>query len=177
MTLYLFRHAAVEERYRGCYNGHLDIPASSEGLKEAKERFKTLESVDFDAVFCSTLQRAKQTLQSFSLEKEVVFSDKLREKSWGRHEGKSYDEVVLMEGCSYENFDQWIEVLDGEPYKDFRENIVQFLSQLKCVKGENILVVSHAGVIYNLIHLIKKISLEEAFHINLSYGDYYLLKL
>ena len=177
MTLYLFRHAAVEDKYRGCYNGHIDIPISKEGLKEAKECFKTIEDINFDAIFCSTLQRAKQTLKSFSLKKEAVFSDLLREKSWGRHEGKSYDEVVAMEGASYENFEQWIKDLDGESYEDFTKKISQFLSQIKLLKADNILLVSHAGVIYTLIHLIKKCSLEEAFGINISYGDYYELNL
>lgn len=175
MRLYLFRHAAVEDAYRGRYNGHIDLSASVEGLDQAKQHFKELQTVQFDAVYCSTLQRAKQTLDVFGLQQEIFFSDLIREKSWGRHEGKSYDEVVAMEGKSYENFRQWIELLDGESYESFIQKIGQFLTELEVLNRENILVVTHAGVIYTLIHLIKHISLEEAFNCNTPYGNYYIL--
>lgn len=177
MTLYLFRHAAVAEAYRGRYNGHLDIPASQGGLMEAKENFQALKEIDFDAVYCSTLQRAKATLEVLQLKKEIIYRHDLREKSWGRHEGKSYDEVVDMEGREYKNFQQWLELLDGQNYQEFIENIALFLSDLAQKSYENVLLVTHAGVIYSIIHLIDKMSLESAFSTNLPYGNFYKISL
>ena len=177
MTLYLFRHAAVEQKYQGCYNGHIDINASKEGLKEAKENFETIKSVHFDAIFSSTLKRAKQTIESLGIIDNVIYSDIIREKSWGRHEGKNYDEVVAMESQSYENFYQWMEVMDGEDYQDFIDDIGDFLRKLSEESYENVLLMTHAGVIYVLVHLILGKSLEEAFNINISYGNYCKIKV
>lgn len=177
MTLYLFRHAAVEETYRGCYNGHRDIPASKEGLIEAKENFKAIKAVEFDAVYCSTLQRAKATLKALDIKQEVIYSDILREKSWGRHEGKSYDEIVEMEGVSYENFAQWLDVLDGEDYQVFIENIRLYLLALSEKPYKKIFIMTHAGIIYSIIHLLDKISLEASFAIKISYGSFLKIEL
>ena len=177
MTLYLCRHGAVEDVYRGRYNGHLDIPASKAGLIEAKENFKALSDIDFDVVYCSTLQRAKATLDVLGVKQKIIYTEVLREKSWGRHEGKSYEEVVQMEARTYENFEQWLEVLDGQDHQKFIENIRQFLLSLAQNSYKNVLLMTHAGVIYSMIHLIDTIPLEEAFSINISYGNFYKISL
>ncbi len=176
MKLYLFRHAAVAQQYQGAYNGHIDIDASQEGLQEAKQNFEPLNKKLFDAVYCSTLKRARQTAKHLKCHK-VIYSDDLREKSWGRHEGKRYDEVVAMEGQNYQNFRQWLEVMDGEPYDSLIQRIESFLGQLKTQSYKDVLVVTHAGVIYTIVHLLRKIPLEEAFQQSVGYGSYIIVEL
>ena len=177
IKVYLFRHAAVEKTYQGSYNGHIDIDASQEGLREAKKNFKAIDSIPFDAVFCSTLKRARQTLSVLDIRQNVFFKEELKEKSWGRHEGKSYDEIVALEGKSYENFSQWLEVLDGEPFGLFRDRIKLFVDTLCSQEYENILIVTHAGVINTMMHIVEGLSLESAFQSSVSYGSYYLLAI
>ncbi len=175
MKLYLVRHARVESGYVGCYNGHIDINASQDGLLEAKSNYEKLGTISFDALFCSTLQRARQTIELFDVKQDILYSDALREKSWGRHEGKTYDEVAEMECQAYENFEQWLSVLDGESVETFRQRVSSFFHTLCKQSFENVLVVTHAGVIYTLIHLLKGCSLEEAFGEQISYGEIYEL--
>jgi broad specificity phosphatase PhoE len=173
MRATLVRHAEVDERYKNCYNGHNDIGLSENGKIQAKEVAKKLDTMKFDAVFCSDLRRAKETLKHSSHIKDVIYTDKLREKSWGRHEGLSFDEIIAQGEIEYIDFLQWIEALDGEPYEEYINRVSGFfLEFLPSLEKENILVVTHAGVIRVLMSIIKNITLEEAFGISVKNGSF-----
>jgi len=100
----------------------------------------------------------------------------LREKSWGRHEGKSFDEIIAHEDFGYENFEQWINALDGEAYPAYIKRVKDFFKGFlpACASGD-VLVMTHAGIIRVLIHLLENISLEEAFCKPFGYANYIVL--
>jgi len=102
-----------------------------------------------------------------------IYTAQLREKSWGIHEGMTFDAIVQRDGLVYENFEQWITTLDGEPYDLYISRIKAFFTQtLPLTPYNNVLVVTHAGVIRVLMHLLQDISLQEAFSINFPYSAY-----
>ena len=164
MRVTLIRHGAVEERYAGCYNGHLDIALSTSGREQALRLAAHFANASFDAVYCSDLKRARQTLEPFALTAEPRFTPSLREKSWGRHEGKRFEEIVAEEGLVYESFRQWIAALDGEAPEAYIERVRHFFTEfLPKEPHRNVLVVTHAGVVRTLMHLLNAIPLEAAF--------------
>ncbi len=176
MTITLVRHGEVDADYHGCYNGHIDIALSLKGEEQAKELAHHFKEKSFDAVFCSDLKRCKQTLEPFNFDIRPVYTQALREKSWGRHEGKSFDEIIKDEDFKYINFEQWINALDGEDYSQYIERIQSFFKGfLMANPYENVLVVTHAGVIRILMHILQEISLEEAFSRSFSYANYIVL--
>ena len=171
MKIILVRHCEVDERYKGCYNGYNDIGLSKNGKLQARELAKKLDILEFDAVFCSDLRRAKETLKYSLHVKNAVYDERLREKSWGRHEGMNFEEISAEENIRYTDFLQWIEALDGEPYKDFIKRVEQFfLEFLASLKKERVLVITHAGIIRILISIVKNISLEESFYVEVADG-------
>jgi alpha-ribazole phosphatase/probable phosphoglycerate mutase len=175
LKITLVRHAEVEETYQGCYNGHIDIGLSKNGEEQAKILANKLSSSPFDAVYCSDLLRAKMTIKPFIQEREAIYTDKLREKSWGKHEGLKFDEIIASGEVEYINFLQWIDTLDGEPYEEYLQRVKEFfLIFLPSQKRENILVVTHGGVIRTLISIVKKISLEEAFGVKVENASFIL---
>ncbi|MEN8302955.1 MAG: histidine phosphatase family protein [Campylobacterota bacterium] len=175
MKITLVRHSEVIKKYQGKYNGHIDIALSSKGKNDAKELAKKLQNIEFDKIYCSDLLRAKQTLAAFKLSQEPIYTNRLREKSWGRHEGKSFNEIQ-SEGLEYKNFEQWISALDGEDIQKYTQRIQNyFYETLLKQQAKNILVVTHSGVIKTLLGITKNISLEEAFTINLPYSSYITL--
>ena len=172
MIVTLVRHAEVIEEYQHKYNGHIDIPLSKKGKTQAKELHEKLKNIDFKRVYCSDLLRAKETLLELKIDAHVTHTQQLREKSWGRHEGMSFEEITA-EGIVYENFEQWISALDGERVEDFVNRVEEFFfNTVFKEEVENILIVTHSGVIKTLLHLTKKISLEEAFATPLPYGSF-----
>ncbi len=174
MKITLIRHAEVEERYIGCFNGHIDIELSNKGKKEARILAHTYANDEFDAVFCSDLKRARQTLKYFSHAKDAVYTEKLREKSLGEHEGKKFEEL----GIKYENFGQFINSLDGERFDDFTSRVKEFFyDYLPTLQKENVLIITHAGVIRTLLCFYQKISIEKAFSIDIPYGSITRIKI
>lgn len=172
MRVTLLRHAEVEERYKNCYNGHIDIGLSENGYLQARELAKELDTLKFDAVFCSDLKRAKETLQHSLHVENAIYTDKLREKSWGKHEGLSFDEIIAQGEIEYIDFLQWVQALDGECHKEYEKRVEEFfLEFLPSLKKEDILVVTHAGVIRVLLSIINKIELAEAFAIKVENGS------
>lgn len=169
MKITLVRHAEVIKEYQGKYNGHIDIPISKGGEREAIKLANSLKNEKFDKIYCSDLLRAKQTLKAFDLGIEPIYSSKLREKSWGVHEGKSFDEIQT-EGIEYIDFEQWISALDGEDIQDYKNKIQNYFFQtIFEQKEENILIVTHAGAIRTLLSIIKHIPYEDIFQIRIPY--------
>jgi alpha-ribazole phosphatase/probable phosphoglycerate mutase len=177
MKITLIRHAQVIQEYLGKYNGHIDIPLSQEGLNQTKKLASQLQGCKFDKVYCSDLLRAKQTLEALDLPQTPIFTKELREKSWGRHEGKSYDEIT-QEGIVYENFEQWLNALDGEDIYTYQQRIKEyFLQNIFQEKVNHILVVTHSGVIKTLLGILNNYTLEEAFSLKIDYTSTTVLEL
>jgi len=167
----LLRHTEVAEPYRGKYNGHNNIGLSKRGKEDAKRLAQKFANTPFERVYCSDLLRAKETLQPFVQAQDAIYTKALREKSWGRHEGMSFEQIEA-EGIVYTNFTQWIEALDGECYHNYMQRLEHFFTQeifhLEC---EHILMMTHSGVIRSFIAFMEQIPLEEAFQFPLLYGD------
>ncbi len=173
MKITLVRHTEVDEKYHKKYNGHIDIGLSKRGQTQSQSLGRYFYDKEFDLVFCSDLKRAKDTLAAFRQVKDAVYTQKLREKSWGKHEGLSFDEIIAQNEIEYENFEQWITALDGEPYEEYIERIKAFFFEfLPLQNAENILIVTHAGVIRVLMALVQGLCIEDAFCIDVPYSAY-----
>jgi len=172
MKITLVRHAEVIEEYIGKYNGHIDIPISKNGKKQAKALGEKLSPIKFDKIYCSDLLRAKQTLELFEFDQEVIYSNQLREKSWGEDEGKSFDDII-SEGREYKNFEQWINELDGETINKYTKRVEKYFNNtILNTKDKNILIVTHSGLIKTFIKIINNSSIKESFSINIPYNSF-----
>lgn len=124
--------------------GWADIPLNEKGIEQAKAAAKTLEGVKFDRVFCSPLQRARQTLEQIHIDgAKVVFDDRLKERNFGEFEGKCK---------SVMDFGEFWDVRLNKKYEkaesvvDFQNRVFGFLDELKQFKDDNILIVAHGGI-------------------------------
>ena len=173
MRITLVRHAEVEEKYIGCYNGYIDVGLSQKGYKDAQELAKKLKQSDFDAIFCSDLKRTRETLKQFINSDEVIYTSDLREKSWGKHEGMSFEEICQRDKLEYVNYNQWIDALDGESLKKFTARVFEFFfDYIPSLDAKNILIVTHSGVIKTFISTLQGLTLEEAFSVSLPYASF-----
>ena len=173
MNITLIRHGSVEEKYLGCYNGHIDIDLSEQGILSAKELSSQINTKEYESIYCSDLKRARQTVRALDL-KNVIYTKELREKSWGKNEGKSFDEIAIK----YENFLQYIEALGGESIEDFSSRVKDFFfAFLPKQKKDNILIITHSGVIKTLLSLHENIPLENAFSKSIPYLSTTRIKL
>ena len=165
------RHCEVEEAYKGKYNGHIDIGLSKKGFADAKKIAQTLQKEQYDLIYASDLLRVQQTLNTLQRREKVVVTSALREKSWGKHEGMSFDEIVAT-GIQYTTFTKWLEDLDGEGVEEYTQRVLRyFYDTILQSRVKKILIITHAGVIRTIVASCKGLSLQESFTLPLSYGE------
>jgi len=171
MKITFVRHTEVEESFVGKYNGHNDISLSAKGIEDAKELGEKLQNSSFDLVYASDLKRVQQTLFYLNREEKIITTSMLREKSWGKHEGMSFEEIVAS-GIEYENFSQWLEALDGERVEEYLERLKEYFYGTILTKDtQNVLIVTHSGVIKSVVGFCRGLGVEDSFAIKLAYGE------
>ncbi|MDD2431320.1 MAG: histidine phosphatase family protein [Firmicutes bacterium] len=156
-SIYLVRHGITQYNLENRFQGHLDIPLSHEGVKQATKLARYLENNKIDAIYTSDLKRAVQTAdyvaQAINLKLKILPS--LREVDVGELEGLKWHEVKR-------NYPEWVRTGHnyGYPGGETRSEIERRVyniwdSLIKRHSSDNIVLVTHGGIIKALIcHLL-----------------------
>ena len=91
---YFIRHGETEYNEKGIVQGSgIDSQLNSKGIRQARAFYQTYQSLPFDKIITSALQRTRQTIQPFLNKGFPVYRDaSINEISWGIYEGKSASE-------------------------------------------------------------------------------------
>lgn len=138
-----------------------ETPLSEEGKAQARAITEKLKTIEFDVIISSPYARAKDTAQfvADATGKSVEYSDLFVELR-RPHElwGVSWfsPKSLLIMGTLYFKATQpnW-HFADEENLEDFHARSKQALNYLATRKEKNILVVSHRGLMTNLLSSIK----------------------
>ena len=152
-TIYLTRHGETEWNEKKLIQGHTDIPLNTKGKKQAKLLGKQLKDIDFDVVFSSDLLRAKNSAEIIIKEKEmtVIKIKALRERFFGRFEGKSlgemrkaFGEVMLVTKEKQKK----LKIYDVENDEEIIARLIPFMKKTaKQYIGKKLLMVTHGGLL------------------------------
>ncbi|OZV13766.1 phosphoglycerate mutase [Tissierella sp. P1] len=164
MTIYLVRHGKEEEGFRGGWSqrgladeGKKQAQILAEYLHENKERF------NFNRIISSDLNRAKETASYIAkkCEMKVELEQKWREHNNGIMAGMSNEKAkTAFPGLYFNTLGMDERYLGGESPREFLYRIERTFYKLVdevSTKNEDILVVTHGGVINIIYHLIKEI--------------------
>jgi 2,3-bisphosphoglycerate-dependent phosphoglycerate mutase len=157
-TLLLTRHGETDWNAERRWQGNSDPPLNERGREQARELAALLDGVD--VVYSSDLARACETAEIIAerLGLEVRLDPRLRERSFGAWEGKTWDE---LEERHAEALGRWQAgethgAEDSEPYEDFSGRVESFLEDvLRKHPAERVLVVGHGGSI-RAIHALAE---------------------
>ncbi len=96
MNLWLARHGTTAANREGRFQGRLDYPLSVEGGREAILLAWRLAPVAIDGIFCSDLDRARETARVIARENgaPLMVTPLLRESCWGIIEGLTRKEIA-----------------------------------------------------------------------------------
>jgi 2,3-bisphosphoglycerate-dependent phosphoglycerate mutase len=152
-TLLVIRHGETAWNAEHRIQGHLDIPLSPAGIRQAAYLAERLAGESIDAVYSSELARAWLTAVPFAarLGLEIVADTRLRERSFGVFEGLTLDEIAAQHP---EAFRRWRErdpgwAIDGG--ESGRQLIDRVLAALHDIverhRGQTVAVVTHGGVL------------------------------
>lgn len=170
----LLRHGETDWNRADRIQGWEDIPLNDRGRRQAHAaaQFLAAEHSDIGRLISSDLLRATETAEvvtSFPVfeDLEIECSRAWRERDFGVHQGqagnKFFDEnpdFAILDGhdSAKENIPE-----EGESYIAFRERVRAAWDQPWADDSQLVLVVTHSGVIREIIALIEAVSIEEVF--------------
>ena len=162
-TIYLMRHGQTYFNLWHKIQGWTDSPLTEEGIKQAKEigRYFRENNINFDKGYSSTSERASDTLE-LATDHQLPYRrlKGLKEEYFGSFEAEDerlnppvpYEDLFVKYGGKSE--DQVKMRIHDTMLKIAREN----------ADNSNILIVSHAGAIFNCLSTIN-MSIDQLFKI------------
>jgi alpha-ribazole phosphatase len=165
--VYLIRHGETIWNAEKRFQGHIDIPLSDKGIRQARALSHRLADKKITAVYSSDLMRAMETARHVAEPHglEVLSLPALREINFGRWEGLTYKEIIKKDG---EAITRWwknplgICIPGGEELSELQARIVPALKEIISEhKEERVAVICHGGTIRTLISSILNMDLNK----------------
>ena len=181
-TIYLIRHGKTEANEQRLFCGRSDLPLSPQGREELLQNKRCFDALLFDRIYHSGLKRAAQTAEIYFPGRDYLAWPAFQEFDFGEFELHSHAELAHRPDYqAWLNAYQTLPCPGGENQADFRRRIITGWQALLDVEAgaapddasrlsfpadatsqqsaqgrsdRSIAVVTHGGVIANLIHLL-----------------------
>lgn len=165
MHLYLIRHGQSHVNLAEWTNGNLDVGLTDAGQRQARALAGWLPArlPAPDAVYCSTMRRARETVAPLAAayDVDVTFDDRLREIGNNRHDHRPWpDDDLPKEFAEYWASDRPFASITpslpgGESLMHFRARVGQFLDDMvHQYPAGTIVGICHGGVIGIVLDII-----------------------
>ncbi len=155
--LLLVRHGLTDWNSQGRIQGRTETQLSEVGLRQAKALGQRLASEKLDAIYASSLSRARVTAEIIAQHHEVPvqIEPRLCEANYGAWEGRTMDELRTLDPERAEAWlDEPTEVAPpgGETLEQVARRVASFLDELRWrPEEEQILLVAHGGTVRALL--------------------------
>ena len=147
MAIVLVRHGETEWSKARRHTGRTDLPLLPEGRERAATLVDRLQDHRFDEVWCSPLQRARETAELAGLgDARLRLDDRLLEWDYGAYEGRTSKDVLAerpgwwlwTDGCP-----------DGEQPEDVAARCDAVVADLaeRLADGTTVAVVAHSHLL------------------------------
>lgn len=164
---YLVRHGETVWNKEQRLQGWLDSPLSSEGIVRAKKLGDHLKDVPFVAAFCSSSERAKETLHYLVHDEKmpIYYIDNLREIHLGNWQGMTIDEIRKNDRFEYELYTDYPGQFIATHTESFGAVTERAMYALKSIANQypkdTVLIVSHGVTIKCIVNAILDRSMEQ----------------
>jgi broad specificity phosphatase PhoE len=153
-TCYLIRHAAKERGdFFNSYLRHQDEPISAQGQIDAQKLCAYFDGKTIAAIYVSEYQRTRQTIEPVARQLQLipVVDARLNEIDNGRLDGMTDEQIQQTYPDVWQAFlsrSTDFRFPGGETGAEAQQRIVEFLDEKRRQHaGENIVVISHEGLI------------------------------
>ena len=150
--IYYIRHGSTDwnenisvtgEKDPKC-QGKADISLNEKGIQQAKQLADKIKNLIIHKVFCSPLERTRQTLQyAYSGNAPIVYDERIIERDFGEFEGLTRKEFDFRGFWDLSNNQK---LKTAESIVDLEKRVFSLLDELKKHPSKNFLLVSHGGV-------------------------------
>jgi alpha-ribazole phosphatase len=170
MKLTLVRHTSLQVASGVCY-GQSDIDVAASFMDEAISAQTKLANIAFDAVYASPLQRCVKLANALNLG-EPVLDNRLKELHFGDWEMQAWDDIPR------DIFDDWAHDYanqappNGETFGQLQQRGIHFLDEILSKHlNENVLVITHGGLIRALLAHVLNMELKGLFRFNIDHAS------
>lgn len=176
MRLWLIRHGETQANIDGLYSGHAPTPLTARGIEQAQNLHTLLHGVSFDLVLCSELERAQHTARLVLSDRQlpVQIIPELNEMFFGDWEMRHHRDLMQEDAENYSAWcNDWQHAIptNGEGFQAFSQRVERFIARLSEFQHyQNILVVSHQGVLSLLIARLIGMPAEAMWHFRVDQG-------
>lgn len=176
MRLWLIRHGETQANVDGLYSGHAPTPLTARGIEQAQNLHTLLHDVSFDLVLCSELERAQHTARLVLSDRQhpVHIIPDLNEMFFGDWEMRHHRDLMQEDAENYSAWcNDWQHAIptNGEGFQAFSQRVERFIARLSEYQHyQNILVVSHQGVLSLLITRLIGMPAESMWHFRVDQG-------
>ena len=148
MELYVARHGQTVSNSERRMQGSGDSPLTENGIEQAKELMKTIENIDFDDAYSSSLNRAVETAKIALGNRYTIKQDnRLVEFGLGIMEGMPVDEVAIAYPESANLFMSdpvsYKTPIGGESLNEIIARVDSFLNEIISMNYNKVFVLSH----------------------------------
>lgn len=173
--IYLLRHGEVQSVGGRHFIGQVDLPLSTNGLKQADILGHEFSRARLSGIYCSDLERSRMTALAIAGKhrKDPVAVPALREISLGHWEGRTFEEIkrkypleFRQRGLDIANY----KPPEGESFYDCSRRAVAAFNDIVGQTTGNILLVGHAGVNRVILCHLLGMPLENLFRIAQDYA-------
>ena len=172
------RHGETQWNVEQRIQGQGDSPLTAVGLRQAEAIAARLARERFDLLVASDLRRARQTAEAIARAcgLPVAADPRLRERSFGRGEGMTYEEINRAWPGVFaltQESDADFVIPGGESRRQFHERIREAFAGLASDHaGKRIAVVAHGGVLAVLYRMVHGIPVGRPHKIPISNASY-----
>lgn len=160
MDIYLLRHGQTIMNEQHTLQGQSNSDLNATGIRQAEQVRKTIEErgLQFDRIYCSPLNRTRQTchIATGREESEFILDERLMEVALGDLEGVRFDSLdpKLSQKFMKHPFD-FQPVGAGETMQQVVDRAGAFLEDLKKTENDDtVLVVSHGGTLHAILYYL-----------------------
>jgi alpha-ribazole phosphatase len=174
MDIYLIRHTQTANAAGLCY-GQTDVALADSFEVELEALYNKLPEFSDDClVFSSPLSRCVQLAETFS---DTITADpRLQELHFGDWEGKLFDDIEPNALQHWTNNFATAAPPNGETFGDLYQRTSEFWQELLTNDAEQMVIVTHAGVIRALLARVLSLPLANAFQFRIDAGSVHKLR-
>jgi broad specificity phosphatase PhoE len=172
--IYLIRHGETVWNVEGKFQGFGNSNLTEKGMQQAMAVGRFLQDKSIEQIYCSPLQRAKDTLTIIRSQNpdliaiETIYDDKLKECNYGKIEGMDENIIrtqLLLQGIDRRDPETKFSFRfeGGESYQDQMVRAMHFIMDNEILNSkENTAIICHMGTVKFLNILLQgKVSIPD----------------
>ena len=175
MKITLIRHTSVDVAAGICY-GQSDVQVAASFELEAAFVKSKLASFHFEAAYSSPLQRCSKLAHYCGFDHPLI-DNRLMELNFGDWELQAWDKITDPQLQQWYN--NWTDETptNGESFKTLIQRTELFLENVMDLNHNHMAVFTHAGIIRAVAIILGKITIDNAFELQVDYGQVFTFDL